>query len=118
MWQVIAYIGETSTGIHKQRANQHKAAFRQNNHSNAFFMHAEKDDHLPSWTDAKILANEQSRMRWRLLESALIATVSNFNQSPGSLKLAKATAKAIFQVLWPIYACMSVFVCIALKTSK
>ena len=94
----LSYIGETSRGFRKQREGQHRRDIVHNNLSNAFVVHAEKEGHLPRWTDAKIIATGHPRTRRKIMEAAMISTNPVMNLSPGSYELAKAMAIAICQV--------------------
>ena len=80
----LSYIGETSRGFRKQREGQHRRAIQHNNLSNAFVVHAEKEGHLPRWTDAKIIATGHPRTRRKIMEAAMISTNPVMNLSPGS----------------------------------
>ena len=78
--------------------HEHRAALRRHDTSNAFVIHAEKEGHLPRWTDASIIANGLTPIRRKILESALIQLNDNFNTSPGSHELSKVIATYITQV--------------------
>ena len=92
-------MGETGRGFTKAREPEHRADIAKHELSNAFVQHEEKEKHLPRWSDAKILANGITKTRRKIYESATIATVKNFNQSPGSHELAKAVVYAVTQVM-------------------
>ena len=78
--------------------NKHRAALRRHDINNAFVIHADKEGHLPRWTDANIVANGLTPIRRKILESALFQLNDNFNTSPGSHELSKVIATYIAQV--------------------
>ena len=92
------YLGETGRGFRRKRMNEHRAAIRRHDTSNAFVIHADKEGHLPRWTDANIIANGLPPIRRKILESALIQLNENLNTSPGSHELSKVIATHIAQV--------------------
>ena len=90
----LRYIGETSRSF-ATRESEHRRAIRNHNESNAFVQHADKTGHLPSWNQHTIMASNIPRHRRLILESSFIATIPNFNLSPGAHDLAWPIAQAI-----------------------
>ena len=82
----LVYIGESGRDWNV-RIREHKYAFRNNNMSNALFNHAFNNNHRINWEESKLIYNCDNFHKRRIVESALIDKIDNFNLSSGCFKL-------------------------------
>ena len=82
----LVYIGESGRDWHI-RIKEHKYACRNNNMYNALFNHAFNNNHQIKWDGSKLLYKCDNYHKRRIVESALIDKIDNFNISSGCFKL-------------------------------
>ena len=82
----LVYIGESGRNWNI-RIKEHKYACRNNNMNNALFNHAFNNDHRINWDGSKLLYKCDNFHKRRIVESALIDKIDNFNISSGCFKL-------------------------------
>ena len=82
----LVYIGESGRDW-TVRIREHKNNFRNNDMSNAVFNHAFNNNHRINWDGSKLLYKCDNFHKRRIVESALIDKIDNFNLSNGCFKL-------------------------------
>ena len=92
------YIGETGRGLQEQRIGQHRDSLRRHDMRNAIVNHAEKEGHLPKWSESSIIKRGLAPRQRKMYETAMIHTTRNINMSPGSHELAKVIAKLLLDM--------------------
>ena len=80
------YVGESGRDWNI-RIKEHKNAFRNNNTYNALFRHAFNNNHRINWEGSRLLYKCDNYHKRRIVESALIDKIDNFNISSGCFKL-------------------------------
>ena len=90
-----AYLGETYRGF-KKRAQEHKRDIQNHKLTSSFVIHIDQCDHLPDWDRSVILWNGGGRRRRKLIESAMIETLPNFNSKRGDYALSMILANIIW----------------------
>ena len=77
-----SYIGESYRGL-KTRLSEHKRDLKNHKLTNSMVIHAESEDHLPSWDNAKPVKTGMTKRHRKILESALIESVPCTNHRGG-----------------------------------
>ena len=90
-----AYLGETYRGF-KKRAQEHRRDIRNHTLTSSFVIHIDQCDHLPDWDRSVTLWNGGGRRRRKLIESAVIETLPNFNSKRGDYALSTILANLIW----------------------
>ena len=82
----LVYIGESGRDW-SVRIKEHKYAFRNNDMCNALFNHAFNNNRRINWDGGKLIYKCNNFHKRRIVESALIDKIDNFNISSGCFKL-------------------------------
>ena len=82
-----AYIGFTTKakGL-PQRIIEHKRSVRYGQQNSAVFKHVSEEGHVFSWSESSVVFGSACRYKCQIMESALIASTNNCNNSQGAFK--------------------------------
>ena len=87
-----SYVGETGRGI-DVRLKEHRNDVKYHRMSNAIVLHIEKCNHLPDWSETRILERNIQKQTRKTLEAAHIITRNTFNSRSGFISLSSWAAK-------------------------
>ena len=94
----LVYIGQTGRDL-KSRVSEHKDSIRRAQKSSAVFNHFSTLSHDMNWNNAEILYKSKCEYKRKIIESALIEIIPNFNLSRGQWSPDPITSMVMGQVL-------------------
>ena len=94
----LLYIGQTGRDL-KSRVTEHKNSVRYAQNSSAVFNHVSTLGHSINWNDAEILYKSDCSYKRKIVESALINVLPNFNISRGQWSPDPITSVVVGRVL-------------------
>ena len=92
----LSYYGESGRDV-STRINEHKRDIRAHRLSNSLVVHAEEHDHLPNWSEVKLLHKGMSKRDRRITEAAYIISNRSTNHRDGFYRLANSAARMIIE---------------------
>ena len=94
----LIYIGQTGRDL-KSRVSEHKNSVRYAQNSSAVFNHVSTLGHSIRWNNAEILYKSNCSYKRKIVESALIDVIPNFNLSRGQWSPDPITSVVVGKVL-------------------